>query len=190
MPLSTQLGLVVDLFLKSPNIWLLSDIQSVVDEDSRSGRFILTGSQNLGLTEAVTQTLAGRSALLQLLPFGLEEIRKFPNAPAGLLEMLWTGGYPRIYDRSLPADEWLASYTATYVERDVRQVLNVGDLLAFQTFLRLCAGRVGQLLNLSALGADAGVTRSCQRDDGMPAGSLAEKRLQGAPDHDWRRITG
>ena len=154
-------GAVVDEVQRVPE--LLSYIQSVVDEDSRSGHFILTGSQNLGLTEAVTQTLAGRSALLQLLPLSLEEIRKFPNAPAGLLEMLWTGGYPRIYDRSLPADEWLASYTATYVERDVRQVLNVGDLLTFQTFLRLCAGRVGQLLNLSALGADAGVTHVTAR---------------------------
>ncbi len=71
---------------------------------------------------------------------------------------IWTGGYPRIYDRGLPADEWLADYTSTYVERDVRQILNVGDVVSFQTFLRLCAGRVGQLLNLSGLGADAGVT--------------------------------
>jgi predicted AAA+ superfamily ATPase len=111
----------------------------------------------------VTQTLAGRTMLLNLLPLTLAEIRRFPRFPGHLDGVLWTGGYPRIFDRDLPAGEWLSSYVATYVERDVRQVLQVGDLLTFQTFLRLCAGRVGQLLNLSGLGADCGITHATAR---------------------------
>ena len=154
-------GVVIDEVQRAPD--LLSYVQEAVDRDTRPGQYILTGSQQLGLLEAVTQTLAGRTALLQLLPLSLTEIRRFPKAPADLWTLIWTGGYPRIYDRRLPADEWLSSYASTYVERDVRQLLNVGDLLAFQTFVRLCAGRVGQLVNLSALGADAGITHMTAR---------------------------
>jgi hypothetical protein len=154
-------GVVVDEVQRAPE--LLSYLQEAVDRDARPGQYILTGSQQLGLLEAVAQTLAGRTALLQLLPLNLAEIRRFPKSPADLWTLIWTGGYPRIYDRRVPADEWLSSYAATYVERDVRQLVNVGDLLAFQTFLRLCAGRVGQLVNLSALGADAGITHMTAR---------------------------
>lgn len=143
---------------------LLSYIQEIVDNRREKGIFILTGSQNLGLLQAVSQTLAGRTALLHLLPLGLEEVRRFPAAPSDLFHTMWMGGYPRIHDQGLPPDEWLAGYSATYVERDVRQLLNVGDLLAFQTFLRLCAGRSGQLLNLSALGADGGITHSTAKN--------------------------
>jgi predicted AAA+ superfamily ATPase len=142
---------------------LLSYIQESVDERATPGRFVLTGSQNLGLLANVTQTLAGRTVLLNLLPLSLAEIRRFPRVPPDINHVLWNGGYPRIFDRDLPAAEWLASYVATYVERDVRQVLQVGDLLTFQTFLRLCAGRVGQLLNLSGLGADCGITHATAR---------------------------
>ena len=124
--------------------------------DSGAGAFILTGSQQLGLLEAVSQTPAGRTALLQLLPLDLTEIQRFPKSAADLWTIVWTGGYPRIYDRRLPAAEWLSSYMATYVERDVRQLVNVTDLVAFQTFVRLCAGRVGQLVNASALGGSLG----------------------------------
>ena len=90
-------------------------------------------------------------------------MRRFPNPPAGLDAAIWTGGYPRIFDRGLRPQEWLAAYVATYVERDVRQVLNVGDLLTFQTFLRMCAGRAGQLLSLSSLGAECGVSHATAR---------------------------
>ena len=134
-----------------------------LDQNSQPGRFVLTGSQNLGVWAGITQTLAGRTALLSLLPLSLAEIRRFPRPPVALENALWTGGYPRIFDRGLPPAEWLASYVATYVERDVRQVLQIGDLLAFQTFLRMCAGRVGQLLNLSGLGADCGITHATAR---------------------------
>ena len=154
-------GVVIDEVQRAPE--LLSYVQEAVDRDTRPGQYILTGSQQLGLIEAVTQTLAGRTALLQLLPLNLREIQRFAKPPTDLWTLIWTGGYPRIYDRRLPADEWLSSYAATYVERDVRQLVNVGDLLTFQTFLRLCAGRVGQLVNLSALGADAGITHMTAR---------------------------
>jgi uncharacterized protein len=154
-------GAVIDEVQRAPE--LLSYVQEVVDRDPTPGRYILTGSHQLRLTEAVSQTLAGRTALLQLLPLNLTEIQRFQKAPSDLWTLIWTGGYPRIYDRKLPADEWLSGYASTYVERDVRQLVNVGDLLAFQTFVRLAAGRVGQLLNLSALGADAGITHMTAR---------------------------
>ena len=154
-------GAVIDEVQRVPE--LLSYIQQIVDEQPRPGAFILTGSQHLGPLEAVTQTLAGRSALVQLLPLGLDEVRRFPKPPHDLRNVMWTGGYPRIYDRNLPAAEWLANYVATYVERDVRQVLQVGDLVTFQTFLRMSAGRAGQLLNLSALGSDCGITHATAR---------------------------
>lgn len=90
-------------------------------------------------------------------------MRGFPSAPADLLTTLWMGAYPRIHDRGIPADRWLSDYVATYVQRDVRQVLGVGDLTTFTTFVRLCAGRTGQELNLSSLGADAGVSHVTAR---------------------------
>ena len=101
--------------------------------------------------------------VLELLPLDLEEIRRFPEPASTLDSLLWTGGYPRIHERRIDPSEWLSSYTATYIERDVRSLLNVGDLEAFQTFLRLCAGRVGQLLNLSALASDAGISQPTAR---------------------------
>ena len=149
-------GAVIDEVQRVPE--LLSYIQERVDEHPQAGQFILTGSQHLGLLQAVSQTLAGRTVLLNLLPLGLDEVRRFPHPATEVFPLVWAGGYPRIHDRRLPAQEWLASYSATYVERDVRSLLNIGDLLAFQTFLQLCAGRVGQLLNLSSLGADCGIT--------------------------------
>jgi predicted AAA+ superfamily ATPase len=148
--------MIIDEVQRAPD--LLSYIQVEVDEDATPSRYVLTGSQNLALNQAVSQSLAGRTALLQLLPLSFDEIKRFERPPGDRATTIWTGGYPRIYDRQLPAAEWLADYTNTYVERDVRQILNVGDLVSFQTFLRLCAGRAGQLLSLSGLGADAGIS--------------------------------
>ncbi len=150
-------GAIIDEVQRVPE--LLSYLQQLVDARPRPGAFLLTGSQHFGLIHAVTQSLAGRTALLQLLPLALDEIRRFPQPADRLDEVLWTGGYPRLFDQHLPAHEWLGNYVATYVERDVRQVLRVADLVTFQTFLRLCAGRTGQLLNLSGLGADCGITQ-------------------------------
>lgn len=156
-----QDGAIIDEVQRVPEIF--SYLQGMVDEDPRPGRFLLTGSQNLALVNAATQSLAGRTTLTELLPLSLEEVRRFPAPPADLNTLLWQGGYPRIYERSLPAHEWLADYTATYLERDVRQLVNVGDLLVFQTFLRLCAGRTGQILNLASLANDCGISAPTAR---------------------------
>src|ERR1700724_533361 len=125
-------GAITDEVQRVPE--LFSYLQGMVDEDPRPGRFLLTGSQNLALVGAVTQSLAGRTTLTELLPLSLQEIRRFPDPPAELDDLVWQGGYPRIYERKLPAQEWLADYTSTYVHGDVLQVLRVGDLLLFQTF--------------------------------------------------------
>lgn len=154
-------GAVIDEIQNVPA--LLSYLQSDVDADPQPGRFILTGSQHFGLSAAISQSLAGRCGVVALLPPGLDELRAFENAPDELYSLLWQGAYPRIYDRRIPAHQWLADYVATYVQRDVRQVINVGDLLAFTTFLRLCAGRTAQEINLSALGADAGISHNTAR---------------------------
>jgi len=154
-------GAILDEIQRAP--LLLSYIQGIVDEEPAPGRFVLTGSQNLALMEGVSQSLAGRTALLELLPLELTEIRRFDGSAPDLDTVLWQGGYPRIHDRELPAAQWLADYTATYLERDVRSLLSVGDLGTFHTFLRMCAGRVGQLLNLASLAADCGVSQPTAR---------------------------
>ncbi|MGQ0607935.1 MAG: ATP-binding protein [Chloroflexota bacterium] len=154
-------GAILDEIQRAPA--LLSYLQGEVDTRREPGRFILTGSANLALLGSVSQSLAGRTAVLHLLPLSWNELGQFPAPPGDLWTALWKGGYPAIYDRGLDPDEWLASYVATYVERDVRQILNVGDLTTFQTFVRLCAGRSAQLLNLSALAADAGISHVTAR---------------------------
>ncbi|MBI5479089.1 MAG: ATP-binding protein [Deltaproteobacteria bacterium] len=170
-------GAIFDEVQRVPE--LLSYLQGVIDAQPTPGRFILTGSQHFGLREAVSQTLAGRIAVLELLPFGFDELRR-AHLVSDLWSTIWTGSYPPIHDRRLPAGEWLASYVATYVERDVRQLVNVTDLVAFQTFLQLCAGRTGQLLNLSQLGAEAGVTHNTARSwlSALEAGYVAFRVVQ------------
>ncbi len=149
-------GAVLDEIQRAPE--LLSYLQGIVDEDPSPGRFVLTGSQNLSLLQGVSQSLAGRTALLELLPLELGEIRRFDGATTDLDATIWRGGYPRIHDRDLPPARWLADYAATYLDRDVRSLLAVGDLDTFHIFLRMCAGRVGQVLNLSSLASDCGVS--------------------------------
>ncbi len=151
-------GAVLDEVHRAPD--LLSYIQANVDERPARGRFILTGSANFALLQSVNQSLAGRTALLQLLPLGLDEVRRFGPLPADLWEVVWRGSYPAVFDQKLDPRDWYPGYVGTYLERDVRTLLAVGDLYAFQTFLRLAAGRAAQLVNLSALGADAGVTHN------------------------------
>jgi uncharacterized protein len=154
-------GAVLDEVQRAPD--LLSYIQVDVDTRRQRGRWILTGSQNLMLLSGVSQSLAGRAALLELLPLSLPELRADRWLADDLFSVLWNGGYPAPFDRGEPRFDWLGGYVATYVERDVRQLLAIGDLLAFQTFLRLAAARTGQILNLSQLGADAGVTHNTAR---------------------------
>jgi predicted AAA+ superfamily ATPase len=148
-------GAVIDEVQRGPA--LLSYLQADVDEHPKPGRFILTGSANLNLLHSVSQSLAGRTALLTLLPLTLDEVRRFNVDPRDLNDTLWRGSSPAIFDRQLDPGECYPSYVATYVERDARTLLNIGDLAAFQRFVGLCAGRVGQLLNLSSLGTDAGI---------------------------------
>lgn len=154
-------GAVLDEVQRVPE--LFSYLQVLVDEDPRPGAWILTSSQNLGLLASVSQSLAGRTALLNLLPLGWNEVERFEQPPADLWTAVFTGGYPRIHDQDVEPDEWLADYVRTYVERDVRQLLQVGDLGRFQDFVRHCAARSGQLLNLSALGGDCGVSHHTAR---------------------------
>ena len=154
-------GAVIDEVQRAPG--LLSYLQEEVDARPRPGRFVLTGSANLGLLAGVSQTLAGRTGVLTLLPFGYDELLGFENAPRDLEATLWSGAFPAVFDRRIPVSEWFSAYLATYVERDVRQILNVSDLQAFQSFVRLCAGRVGQLVNLVSLGSDCGITHNTAR---------------------------
>ncbi len=137
---------------------LFSYLQELLDSSKEPGRFILTGSQQFGLIEGITQSLAGRIAMVQLLPFTHHEA--YASHAAELDETLWRGGYPPVHDRKLDPLHWYANYIQTYLERDVRRMVNVKDLTTFQRFVRLCAGRVGQLLNLSQLGAEAGITHN------------------------------
>jgi predicted AAA+ superfamily ATPase len=133
-----------------------------VDERPEPGRFVLTGSQNFAISQAVSQSLAGRVALTELLPLSAVELTL-----AGHLGDVWTtifrGGYPALYDRQIEPSDWFAGYVATYVERDVRQLLNVTDAVAFETFVALTAARTSQLVELSRLGADVGITQPTAR---------------------------
>jgi predicted AAA+ superfamily ATPase len=131
----------------------------MVDSDSTPGRWILTGSQNLALLESVSQSLAGRTGVLHLLPLTYDEVQRFDIFPQELEETIVAGAYPRVFDRHIAPAEWFASYVATYIERDVRTVSKVTDLLVFQRFLELCAGRTGQLFNASSLAADCGISQ-------------------------------
>jgi predicted AAA+ superfamily ATPase len=153
-------SVILDEVQRAPE--LLSYLQERIDRDPEPGRWILTGSQHFGLSEAISQSLAGRISILHLLPASLDELLRF-GPRSDLWRVVWEGGYPRIHDRGLAPGEWLADYLATYVQRDVRQVLDVSDLDAFTAFLRLVAGRTGQELNLSNLGGDAGVSHNTAR---------------------------
>jgi predicted AAA+ superfamily ATPase len=151
-------GGVLDEVQRAPE--LLSYLQTRVDADGRMGLFLLTGSQQFGLMSGITQSLAGRTAFIELLPFSIYELNQAGLLAKSLDEMLFAGGYPPIYDRKLSPRTWLSAYVTAYVERDVRQLLNIQDLDSFQRFVRLCAGRSGQIVNLSSLANDCGVTHN------------------------------
>ena len=150
-------GAVLDEIQYVPD--LVSYIQTAVDDDMRPGRYILTGSRQFEMMESVAQSLAGRTAVARLFPFSFGELYG-GRAPASVDEMLYAGFYPRIHDQRLNPTEALSFYVSTYLERDVRQILSVSDLDRFSTLRRLCAGRTGQLLNMSALGGECGVTQN------------------------------
>ncbi|MBK6429751.1 ATP-binding protein [Candidatus Amarolinea dominans] len=150
-------GAILDEIQHTPD--LLSYIQSLVDQD-RQVQFILTGSSNFLLMEKISQTLAGRTAVLHLLPFSLAELK--PDAER-LESVIFQGQYPRIYDRDMAPTDFYPAYIQTYIERDVRLLKNIGDYNAFIQFTRLCAGRVGQLLNYASLASDAGISPNTAR---------------------------
>ncbi|MCY3821070.1 MAG: DUF4143 domain-containing protein [Gammaproteobacteria bacterium] len=150
-------GAILDEVQRVPD--LLSYLQGVIDDDPTPGRWILSGSQNLSLLESISQSLAGRTEVHNLLPLTRGEVTRFEGHPSNLEETLFAGGYPRIFDRGLNPSDWLRSYVATYLERDVRTITNVGDLATFQRFVELCAGRTGQLLNYSTLAGDCGISQ-------------------------------
>jgi len=150
-------GAVLDEIQRTPE--LLSYIQVRVDESQKTGQFIITGSQNFELLNTISQSLAGRTAIARLLPFAFDEIL-FHQSLGSLDQLLYTGFYPRIYDKQLNPTEALSFYFNTYIERDLRLLINVKDLSRFETFLKLCATRCGQLVNLSSLGNDCGVNHN------------------------------
>jgi uncharacterized protein len=147
-------GAVFDEVQRVPS--LLSWVQDAVDADRRPGRFVLTGSHSFDLMGAVAQSLAGRTAVLNLLPMSIAELRN-AGLPSHTDRLIHAGGFPRIHADKLPPAVAMADYFATYVERDLRQLIEVRELELFRRFVRLAAGRVGQLLNLHGLAADAGV---------------------------------
>ena len=149
-------GIIFDEIQKVPS--LLSLIQLEVDSHPSYGRFILTGSQNILLNHHVNQTLAGRIALTTLLPLSIEELTKAGSLPDSAMEAIFKGFYPRIYDHPVDPVVLAESYVRTYVERDVREIKQITSLMEFQKFMRLCAARIGQLLNLSNLATESGLS--------------------------------
>lgn len=146
-------GAIIDEIQRVPQ--LFSYLQQRLDESNRKGLFILTGSNNFLLQEQISQSLAGRIAILNLLPLSLHEIGDL--SPGNLDELLLKGGYPELYAQEISPLRWHNNYIRTYLERDVRLIRNIGNMLLFERFIRLCAARIGQLLNMNSLAIEAGI---------------------------------
>ena len=149
--------IIIDEIQQVPE--LLSYLQTHIDSVNESGMYVLTGSHNLLLMQSISQSLAGRTALLSLAPFSVSELRSENLLPQTTNEMLFKGNFPRIYDKQIESTDFYPSYIKTYIDRDVRILRNITDYSAFTRFLKLCAGRCSQILNISALAEDAGITR-------------------------------
>jgi len=146
-------GAILDEVQRVPH--LFSYLQQILDETKSPGLFILTGSNNFLLQENISQSLAGRIAYMILLPFSVSELDG--EGKLDINELLFKGAYPPIYDQAVETNVWYSNYIRTYIERDVRQLKNISDLNVFERFIRLCAGRTGQLLNMANLAIEAGV---------------------------------
>jgi len=151
-------GAILDEAQRTPD--LFSYLQTKVDANPIPGMFVLTGSQQFGLLSGISQSLAGRVGIVQLLPFSASELKSAAKLPPLLEDLLAKGLYPPLYDRTLSPGDWFTGYSSTYVERDVRQLINIRDLSLFQRFFKMCAARTGQILNLSSLAADCGITHN------------------------------
>ena len=151
-------GLIIDEFQRVPD--LLSYIQTISDEEKVPGQFILTGSENFLMMEQISQSLAGRISLFTLMPLSMAELFKEEDNIPQLNEVLFRGFFPRLYSESMDPKRYYQNYVKTYLERDVRQLKNIGDLTLFRNFLMMCAGRTGQLMNYSSLGNDLGITHN------------------------------
>ena len=148
-------GAILDEVQRTPEIF--SYLQEVLDNSKAKGQFILTGSNNFLLQQSISQSLAGRVGYLQLLPFSLAELKKGKVLPATDDELMFKGFYPPVYDQNIPPTDWCPNYIRTYIERDVRQIKNITDLIVFEKFMRLLAGRNSQELNSTALATETGV---------------------------------
>lgn len=149
-------GAIFDEIQRVPQ--LLSYMQGVIDDQPKKvGLFIITGSQNLLLLESISQTLAGRIAFIDLLPFSYHELAGSRYDKQSLNKLILNGGYPRLYDKKIKPGDFYPNYLLTYVERDVRQIKNITNLALFQRFLKVCASRVGQEVNYSSISNDTGV---------------------------------
>lgn len=153
--------IIIDEAQRVPD--LFSYIQTKADDNNINGQFILTGSQNFLLHEKISQSLAGRVAILKLLPFTIFELKAEKIEYDRFEENIFNGFYPPLYKRKLKPEEWFPNYVHTYLEKDVRQIKNILDLGQFHLFLKMCAGRVGQQLNLSSLAADCGISHTTAR---------------------------
>jgi len=151
----TKQGIILDEIQHAPH--LLSYIQTIVDEEKKKGFFIITGSQNFLISQSITQTLAGRIAIMTLLPLSIAEIEKANVLPSSIERAVFNGSYPALYAEEISTSRLYQGYTVTYLERDVRQIKNITDLNLFKKFMGLCAGRTGQIVNFSSLGNDCGI---------------------------------
>lgn len=140
---------------------LFSFLLGIIDQNKIKGQFILSGSKNFTLLESISQSLAGRIAILELLPLSYGELKTFGSyTQSSIWDLIYQGSYPGPYHDGAPTELWYKSYITTYLQRDIRQVLQVKDLSRFHLFLKLCAGRHGQLLNLSELGSECGISHT------------------------------
>ncbi len=158
---ATNAGIIIDEIQHVPE--LLSYMQTIIDREKKKGFFIVTGSQNLLINESIRQTLAGRIAILTLYPLSIHELEHASLLPSRIEEVAFKGTYPRLYSEDISPVKLHENYIRGYVERDLRQIKNILDLGLFQKFLQLCAGRIGQILNLNSLGADCGIDHKTAR---------------------------
>ncbi len=158
---ASESGVILDEIQHVPE--LLSYIQTIIDRENKKGYFIITGSQNLLVNEAITQTLAGRIAILTLLPLSIHELQKSNKLSESIEGAVVKGFYPRVYAEEISFTRLYTNYIRGYIERDVREIKNISDLNLFQKFVALCAGRTGQILNLTSLANDCGIDHKTAR---------------------------